>query len=260
MAETSGIRPVTLVLHKLLKSFTYGVTNFTPERFENLLKFLRTQGWQFSSPEYGLRAEEGRGVVVSFDDGYAHLAEVLPALMERYSFRPIVFMPTGLLGRSNRWDYSHFLRSVPHLDRDQVQNLAAQGVVFGSHGATHGDLTLCPASKLKQELLDSRKVLQDLTGQEVELLSYPFGRYDQRVAEAMQEAGYRYGFTMRLPQTDDQPCLIGRVPIYAFDTPWSINRKLKQGSVNALERFKTDTVNRLSAGTIWLNRLRRLRS
>jgi len=260
MAETSGIRPVTLVFHKLLEGFTYGVTNFAPDRFEHLLQTLRSQGRTFSSVQGEATAEEGRGVVISFDDGYGHLAEILPVLMERHSFRPIVFMPTALLGGSNRWDYSHFLRRVPHLDRDQVRNLAALGVMFGSHGATHCDLTSCSASELKRELWDSRNALQDLTGQEVELLSYPFGRYNQRVAEEIQEAGYRCGYTMRLPRIDDHHFSIGRVPIYSFDTPWSISRKLRPGIVNALERFKTDAVNRLSGGTIWLNRLRRLRS
>jgi peptidoglycan/xylan/chitin deacetylase (PgdA/CDA1 family) len=258
MTESSSCRPITLVFHKLLEDFTYGVTNYSPFRLERLLQTLQNRGWQFPAPDDGTKMEQGRGVVISFDDGYRHLSEILPALMERYSFRPIVFMPTGLLGQSNRWDYSHRLRATPHLDRDTVRNLAASGVVFGSHGTTHRDLTSCTTPELKQELEDSRRALQDLTGQEVDEISYPFGRCDRRVIDAAQRAGYHYGFTMRFPRVSDQPLTFGRVPVYAFDTPWSIDRKLTPGFVQQLERLKTDTVNRLSGGTIWLNRLRRL--
>ena len=260
MTESCSSRPITLVFHKLLEGLTYGVTNYSPCRFEHLLQTLKNRDWQFPAPDDGARLEQGRGVVISFDDGYRHLSEILPILMERFSFRPIVFMPTGLLGKSNSWDYSHLLRATPHLDRDTVRKLAASGVVFGSHGTTHRDLASCTTPELKQELEESRRVLQDLTGQEVDLISYPFGRCNRRVIDEAQKAGYRYGFTMRFPHVSDQPLTLGRVPVYAFDTPWSIGRKFASGFVQQVERLKTDTVNRLSGGTIWLNRLRRLRS
>jgi peptidoglycan/xylan/chitin deacetylase (PgdA/CDA1 family) len=258
MTESSGSRPITLVFHKLLEGFTYGVTNYSPFRFEHLLQTLQSNGWQFSSPWDSAETRQGRGVIVSFDDGYGHLSQVLPALMERYSFRPIVFMPTGLLGKTNRWDYSYRLRATPHLDLNAVRSLAALGVVFGSHGTTHRDLTSCTTPELKQELEDSRKALQDHTGQEIYEISYPFGRCDRRVIDEAQRAGYRCGFTMRFPYISDQPLTLGRVPVYAFDTPWCVCRKLAPGFVRQVERLKTETVNRLSSGTIWLNRLHRL--
>ena len=211
------------------------------------------------SPGEANRARQGRGIIISFDDGYQHLSVVLPNFMEEHSFRPIVFIPSRLIGRVNRWDYTYHFRATPHLDRQAVRKLADLGVVFGSHGASHRDLTSCSSSELRDELWDSRRALQDLTEQEIDAISYPFGRCNQRVIEQAQEAGYRLGYTMRLPQINDHPLALGRVPVYAYDTPWSINRKLDAGPVNQIERFKTDTVNRLATGTIWLNRLRRFR-
>ena len=38
-------------------------------------------------------------MVVSFDDSYLHLAEVLPELISRLHLRPLIFVPTGLIGR-----------------------------------------------------------------------------------------------------------------------------------------------------------------
>jgi len=253
--EAATLRPV-LVFHKLLDRFSYGATNFSPSRFERLMVTLLKSGWYSASPGEAL-SERERGVVVSFDDGYHHLADVLPDLIARLDLRPVIFVPTELIGRPNRWDYSYRWRPTPHLDRAAIRRLAELPVTFGSHGGSHTDLTLCRPAHLSREVADSRKLLQDLTGQAINSISYPFGRFNNRVLAAVQDAGYRHGFTMRFPHRSDTPLTWGRLPVYGFDTIWSVCQKLERGPAYQLERFKARIVNRLSGGTVLLNRLRR---
>jgi len=257
MTETDRLRPTVLVFHKILDDITYSVSNYRPSRLARLLTVLRSCGWHFDHPvEQAEGSVQGRGLAASFDDGYQHLGDVLPGLMEACGVVPIVFVPAGLIGRPNRWDYNHRLRPVNHLDRQSIRQLANLGVAFGSHGLSHCDLTGCKPPELEKELVASRAILQDLTGQEITALSYPFGRCDERVIDAAAEAGYRHGFTMAFPAPDDRPLTRGRVPVYGFDTAWSVCCKLKPGPLRRLERAKAATVNRLSSGTVWLNRLR----
>lgn len=251
MSDSGAIPPSVLVFHKLLAQVSFGVTNYSPRRLEHLLKTLSDAGWSLVSHEPGKR------LLITFDDGYQHLEDVLPPLMSRLSFLPIIFVPTALIGKPNRWDYSYRLRLTPHLDRDAIRRLADLGVIFGSHGSTHSDLTRCRKSDLETELVDSRKILQDLTGQQVQTLSYPFGRCNNPVKAAAQEAGYQVAYTMRFPQESDPPLARGRFPVYGFDTRWSVCQKLDRGPAYQIERFKTATVGRLSGGTVLLNRLRR---
>ena len=259
MSGGPGQWPVTLVFHKLTDHFTFSITGYSPTRFERLIEALQSRGWQFSGVDFeDYSSKQGRGeLLISFDDGYEHLAENLPRLMEKHGFHPIVFVPTDLVGKSNGWDYSHKLRSFDHLSRESISRLAACGVAFGSHGATHCDLTGCSGLGLQRELGDSRKYLQDLTGQPITRVSYPFGRINQRVIDMAASAGYEQGYTMEFPRSSDHSLCRGRIPVYSFDTPFSVQAKLERGLLNRIEQWKARAVNRLSGGTVWLNRLRR---
>ncbi len=249
MPGVPDTRPTMLVFHKLTSDFTFGVTNYSPGRFYSLLRSLTAGGSKFG--------EEGRGALqFGFDDGYEHLVDHLPELMQSHHFRPIVFVPTDLAGQSNHWDYSHFVRAFRHLSPDQIKKLADQGVIFGSHGTSHCDLTNCDNLELKRELSDSRKRLQDWTGQSVDTVSYPFGRWNRRVRDAAAAAGYRFGYTMEFPKAEDDDLSRGRVPVYGFDTPMSVSAKLGHGPMACIERAKSRVVSLLSGGTVWLNRIR----
>jgi peptidoglycan/xylan/chitin deacetylase (PgdA/CDA1 family) len=166
-------------------------------------------------------------------------------------------MPSDLIGRSNEWDYSHRFCPTPHLDTTGLRRLSDLGATIGSHGGSHCDLTSCSPDKLRNELIESRQRLQDITGQPIECISYPFGRCNRRVTEAAGEAGYRRGFTMNFPSRTDDPLACGRYPVYGFDTHWSIRQKLDHGPAYQIERFKTAAIGRLSGGTVLLNYLRR---
>ncbi len=63
------------------------------------------------------------------------------------------------------------------LDRDEIAALAASGLVrFGSHTATHFRLGGEPSrADLDREVVDSRRTLQALTGQDIDLFCYPNG-------------------------------------------------------------------------------------
>ena len=192
---------------------------------------------------------------ISFDDGYLHLWDYLPALMEEFSFQPLVFMPTGWIGKANSWDYTYLFGATNHLDRSRLRELSELGVEFGSHGHSHTDLTSLGPKQLDDELKRSRSILEELTGKEVVSLSYPFGRHNETVTAAAQKAGYRYGYSMRFPEATDTDLSRGRIAVYGYDTPFSVERKLSTGPLRRLEQWKGSVTNGLSGGTIAFNRL-----
>jgi len=52
---------------------------------------------------------------------------------------------------------------------------------------------LLTAGQLASELNESRRILQDISGQEVTGFCYPYGDLDERSVKGAQEAGYHYG-------------------------------------------------------------------
>ncbi len=187
---------------------------------------------------------------VTFDDGYADNYEVLLRLLD-CGIRPIVFMPTDFIGQKNGWDYSHRLFPVWHLTASDIKELAERGVIFGSHGASHGCLTIMSDDILQEELNRSKKMLEDISGRQVKYLSFPFGRTNHRVNAAALKHGFRRGFLLEPVHKNqsNHDFLVARRPVYVHDDYYSIHAKLR-GDVSRLERIKMATINRLSSGTI----------
>jgi peptidoglycan/xylan/chitin deacetylase (PgdA/CDA1 family) len=103
------------------------------------------------------------------------------------------------------------------LDGDQVMKMGATGLVrFGSHTATHFRLGgTISHQDLTREIFGSRKVLQDLCGQPVELFCYPNG---ETSAESINLVRRHYlgAVTTRKGWhvASDDPYLIRRVGVH----------------------------------------------
>ncbi|MEA1979869.1 MAG: polysaccharide deacetylase family protein [candidate division Zixibacteria bacterium] len=242
-----------LAFHKLSSKFTYGVTNYTPNRFEKLLQNLN-KDFTFSSFN-NLNEIENKRLIISFDDGYAHLKDALIPLIKKYNIKPIIFIPTAFIGKNNSWDYSYIFQNDPHLSVSEIRELSGLGVTFGSHGHSHNDLTCMEKSKIKEELKKSKTILEDITGEEVNTISYPFGRTSNLVCDMASELGYKYGVTMKFPDTNDNLLSIGRIPIYSYDMPFNIMQKINRGHLYKLEKSKASFTNFLSGGTVIFNKL-----
>jgi len=253
MSSEPNRQTVTLAFHKLTHSYTFGGTNYSPKRFRQLLQKLRAGGLL-------LNEENGGEVVVSFDDGYAHLAESLPPLIDEFCIRPLVFVPTGWIGRTNGWDYSTLLKAERHLSAPEIRSLALRGVRFGSHGHSHQAFTSLDDASLRDELSRSKSILEDILGGPVDAVSYPFGKTDCRVMDAASAAGYTHGYSMSPPSDEDSVLMIGRIPVYFFDTPSIVLQKITDTGLSRLWHGLGKTATALSSGTMLLHRLKLLRT
>ncbi len=77
-------------------------------------------------------------------------------------------------------------RKYPHLVRAE----ALDGHEIGSHTYHHVNMTKVTPEKLRTELTDTDKVIQDILGHGGNLLRPPGGQYDSRTIEVAREVGY----------------------------------------------------------------------
>jgi peptidoglycan-N-acetylglucosamine deacetylase len=87
------------------------------------------------------------------------------------------------------------------LDCSQLRSLASAGFEVGAHGFSHKLLCGLPPADLIEEINPCRPILEDITGREVRMFSYPGGRYDAAVMRAVREAGYWGARTVRMLAT-----------------------------------------------------------
>lgn len=134
------------------------------------------------------------GVCFTFDDGYANFAEhAWPALQE-YGWSAALFPVAAYVGKESRWDST--LPRARHLSWSQLRSLAEEGVEIGAHTMTHPFLTRLPTAKAREEMVDSKKALEDGTGRAVRLLAYPYGDVSETVARLAEETGFEAAYTM----------------------------------------------------------------
>jgi peptidoglycan/xylan/chitin deacetylase (PgdA/CDA1 family) len=102
---------------------------------------------------------------------------------------------------------------------DQIAELHAGGITFGSHTSTHEILTTISAAQAEREIVESRRSIQQKLGACCEMFSYPNGDYSEPVRDLVAEAGYKFAFLNQDPGVWTQDCdpfLIPRVNICEY--------------------------------------------
>src|SRR5258705_8429994 len=252
-------RPPVLCYHRIGGAPELGVTRVSSGVFTRQMESLARAGWrtlplsEFAAAHPTSHAP--RRFLLTFDDGYASLAEHAYPVLESLGFTATTFVVTDFIGRENRWDVRYTWRRLQHLDWSAIEQWRARGFDFASHGARHRRLTWVDDVTAKDELGRAREVLIQRLGAEAgRAIAYPFGAVDDRVQRLAHAAGYELGFG-GVRGDHGSPWHLPRVPVYmwdATDTPFG----LRQDHLGSVGRFVAHVANRCAVGTSMLQVLR----
>ena len=135
--------------------------------------------------------------VLTFDDGSR---TVLQHGMEELSvnrFTGIQFIVADAIGGVNHWDVRDNAEAAdPLMDANDICEWIAAGHEIGAHSLTHPRLTEIPKDRAREEISASKKKLEDLFGIVIRHFCYPYGKWNQRVRDLVEEAGYETAVTL----------------------------------------------------------------
>ena len=117
-------------------------------------------------------------IVFTFDDGYADAHQFALPILRKHNFIGTFYITSGFVGRKG------------HLTWRQIVEMADAGMDIQSHSVSHIPMRNKPAEVLREEMLGSRRALEQMIGKPVNFFCYPSGQFDATAMEMLKETGY----------------------------------------------------------------------
>jgi len=157
----------------------------TPEVFDAQLQYIEDAGYHvitFTDLEnHFLRstALPSKPLIISFDDGWRNQFDYAFPILVKHHLTATFFVFTNSIGRHS------------FLTWDNLATLLDAGMTIGSHSRSHPYLTKISSPRaLADEIVESKKILEDKLGITVDQFAYPFGQYNADIVRMVKEAGY----------------------------------------------------------------------
>ncbi len=122
-------------------------------------------------PIYEVATEENK-LAISFDASWgATRTDRILDILDEYNVKTTFFLV-------NIW-----LEDYP----DKAKEIVNRGHEIGMHSVSHPDFTKLSAEQVREELLENKKMIKDITGFEAELFRPPFGAYNNQLIQICSE-------------------------------------------------------------------------
>ena len=202
---------------------TYTVT---PKAFAAQMAWLALSGYVPITLDNLLEYRNGRAplpsrpIIITFDDGFQDIVEYAVPILQARSFTAVFYLVAGLVGKSSRWILPELGIECPLMDWNAARQLERGGFHCGSHTMSHPRLATLDSAACLQELLQSRRLLEDCLGHEVRHLAYPFGSFSDRARAIVIETGYRSACSTQkgFSGPDDDRLALHRIPVKGQDS------------------------------------------
>ena len=234
--------PLIFTYHSISSNFHVGLNSVHPNRFKEHVEFIAN---------INNSTVENNHIKIAFDDGYESVYANAFPIMEEYSLKGIVFPISGYIGKTNDWDVTFGVNKTMHLTKSQLLTLSEHGWEIGSHSHLHRSFKWMSNDEIKDEVVTSKRIIENITGKKVTSFCLPFGDYTRKAIEIIEEAGFINLF-MQLPllkkavkfsKIQLQYCR----SIYSTDSVKSLQNKYQ--NINS-EHLKENFIHSFSTATV----------
>jgi peptidoglycan/xylan/chitin deacetylase (PgdA/CDA1 family) len=164
----------------------------SPGALQRHVHLLQTAGYVLkTATEVARPGPNDKFASLTFDDGFEdNLTLGLPALKSLQVVATVfVTTPQALQGAKSNFS------GLPMLTKDGIGALAKAGWEIGAHSCTHRRLSELSPEEQLEEMSASKRYLEDILGQKVTSLAYPYGVYTAKTMELAEKAGFEFAFT-----------------------------------------------------------------
>ncbi len=172
-----SVRPYYPGITKLVKEFTV-----PPDIFNEQLKYLRDNGFTPITPDdltnYLISGKSLplKPFMINLDDGWQNQFRYAFPILKKYNY-PAVF-----------YIYSDVIDKKVFMTWDEIKIMTNSKMIIGGHTKSHPELPkITDDAVLRQEIIDSKKIIEAKIGRTVNDFAYPFGAYNDRSVDLVTQ-------------------------------------------------------------------------
>lgn len=168
----------------------------SPEAFERQMDYLHRNNYQCLGLDEAVkfitekRPHPKKSFVITFDDGFRDLYTTVWPILERYGFTATIFFVAGCAGQDSNWDGQSGHMAAPLMTWVEAREMVQAGFTFASHTVTHPRLPALDTATARHEIQDSKHILQDQLGVEINFFSYPYSAHNDTIRQLVAESHY----------------------------------------------------------------------
>ena len=192
-----------------------------PEDFEKQMNWFYKNNWKsFTISELvSLDKIPEKSFVITFDDGFEDNFTNALTILQKYNFKATIYLVPNQ--KTNHWEEKNTSVLSNLLNNEQILQMQNSGLIeFGSHTLSHVNLSTITDEQLLIELKKSKEEIEKITRKECEAFAYPYGKFDDKIIQAVEEIGYKNATVVKrgLFEKNDNPFIIKRIGILGTES------------------------------------------
>jgi peptidoglycan/xylan/chitin deacetylase (PgdA/CDA1 family) len=170
-----------------------------PKEFEKQMDYLYRKKYNVVSLKKLIKYLEqdsipNKTIVITFDDGCQDIFLNAFDVLEKYNFPATIFLTTVFIGKevSNSEGIP-----IKELNWIQIKEMHNSGLIdIEPHTVNHPKLIKISFQKARQEILDSKSIIEEKLNKKCDFFSYPYGRYNLQIEKFLKGNNFLGAFTV----------------------------------------------------------------
>jgi peptidoglycan/xylan/chitin deacetylase (PgdA/CDA1 family) len=175
---------------------------YTPlRRFERQMAYLKRQGFQFYTASELIEHFRlmgifpPNGIALTFDDGWKDNYTNAFPVMRRLGIKATIFLVPSCIGTVSDKAQAEGESGRAHLSREEILEMSAHGIEFGSHSMNHRLLHQLSPEEVRFEVEESKRQVEGVVQKPCKVFAYPAGFFNDVARRSVETAGHLAAFS-----------------------------------------------------------------